>query len=341
MSASTVAKTGQKKIHPSQLLGWIFIILCLVTLFSLLFGRYPSPGLIDYHLLTTDELAQRLVLNIRMPRILAAVLLGTSLGASGCVFQMLFSNPLVEPGFLGVTQGASFGAAFAIIFLSAAGWMVQGCAVFFGFAGLILSYLLARRVRFGGWLLRLVLAGIAVSALFSSGLGILKYVADPTTQLQEITFWLLGSLASVTWPQVLAVLPACVVGLIVMFFMRWRINLLSLSDEAAFSLGAAPGRERALIIAAAVVTTATTISISGMVGWVGLIIPHIARRVFGADSRYALPASMFFGAIFTVLCDDLARTVLAGEIPLGVLTSLLGAAFFILIMMNQNTPVRK
>jgi iron complex transport system permease protein len=341
LSASPSIKISRKVIHPSQILGWIFILLCVVTVLSLLFGRYPVPGLIHIDTLSTDDLAQRLVLNIRMPRILAAVILGMSLGASGCVFQMLFSNPLVEPGFLGVSQGAAFGAAFAIIFLGGAGWLIQGSAVFCGFAGLFLSYILARRVRFGGWLLRLVLAGIAVSALFSSGLGILKYMADPTSQLQEITFWLLGSLASITWPQVLSVIPACLAGLIVIYLMRWRINLLSLSDEAAFSLGAAPGRERALVISAAVVTTATTISISGMVGWVGLIIPHVARRIFGADSRYTLPASMFFGAIFTVLCDDLARTLLAGEIPLGILTSLLGAAFFIGIMMNRNSPVRK
>lgn len=323
------------------MLGWIFILLCLVTLLSLFFGRYPTPGFMNPTSLSTDELANRLVMNIRLPRVLAAMILGMSLAASGAVFQMIFSNPLVEPGFLGVSQGAAFGAAFAIIFLGSTAWLVQGSAVLCGFAGLILSYMLARRVRFGGWLLRLVLAGIAISALFSSGLGILKYMADPTSQLQQITFWLLGSLASVTWPQFLSILPACLIGLFVLYLLRWRINLLSLSDEAAFSLGAAPGRERALVISAAVVTTAASISISGMVGWVGLIIPHIARRIFGADSRYTLPASMFFGAIFSVLCDDLARTMLAGEVPLGILTSLLGAAFFIGIMMSRNTPVRK
>jgi len=287
-----------------------------------------------------DDLAQRLVLNLRLPRLLTAVFLGMSLSAAGAIFQMLFGNPLVEPGFLGVSQGASFGAAFSIIFLSHSAWAVQSSAAFFALAGLGLSYFIARRVRFGGWILRLVLAGIAISALFSSLLGILKYIADPLSQLPEITFWLLGSLSSVTWPQLLTILPGVIIGLVIAYRMRWRLNLLSLSDETAFSLGAAPGRERTLLLVVAVVVTSSVISVAGMVMWVGLIIPHIARRLFGADSRYMLPASMLIGATFTVLCDDLARTLFPGEIPLGVLTSLIGATVFMILMIYQKTPVR-
>jgi iron complex transport system permease protein len=317
------------------------VLLLGVVLLSVFLGRYPGPALLSFDRLASDELAQRLVLNLRLPRILTAVLLGMSLSAAGAVFQMIFGNPLVEPGFLGVSQGASFGASFSIIFLTHATWAVQISAAGFAMLGLGLSYLLARRVRVGGWALRLVLAGIAVSALFSSGVGVLKYIADPLSQLPEITFWLLGGLWSITWPQLLAILPAVLVGLLVAYKMRWRLNLLSLDDETSFSLGVAPTRERTLLLAAAVIATAAVVSVAGMVGWVGLIIPHIARRLYGADARSMLPASMLIGAIFCVLCDDLARTLFPGEIPLGILTSLIGATVFLYLMVRQGAVVKE
>jgi iron complex transport system permease protein len=200
---------------------------------------------------------------------------------------------------------------------------------------------LARRVRYGGWVLRLVLAGIAVSAFFTAGLGVLKYIADPLSQLQEITFWLLGGLWSITWKQFLTILPVVTTSLLIIWQMRWRLNVLSLGDETAFSLGLAPGRERALLLVAGVAATSAVISVAGMVSWVGLIIPHIARRIFGADSRYMIPASILIGGIFTILCDDLGRVLIAGEIPLGIITSLLGAAIFSYIMINQKVPTQK
>lgn len=332
------SRTG---ISPVRVLILLAIGLAVIFAFSLFLGRYPVPGLIGMKRLATDQLAQRLVWNLRLPRILVAVLLGMSLSAAGTVFQMIFANPLVEPGFLGVSQGAAFGAAFSIIFLSSSAVVVQGSAAFFALLGLGVSYFLARRVRFGGWVLRLVLAGIAVSALFSSGVGVLKFIADPLSQLPEITFWLLGGLWRVTWSEARTVLPVVALSLLVMYQMRWRLNLLSLDDEIAFSLGVAPGRERALLLAAAVASTAAVISVSGMVGWIGLIVPHLSRRIFGADARYALPASMLIGGSFTLICDDVARTLLAGEIPLGVLTSLVGAALFIVMMLTQNLRVRR
>jgi iron complex transport system permease protein len=304
-------------------------------------GRYPTPGLISLDKLKTDTLAQKLVFNLRVPRILTAFLLGASLAAAGGVFQMIFSNPLVDPGFLGVSQGAAFGAAVCIIFVGGTAWAIQASAAFFGCMGLLLSYLIAKRVRYGGWVLRLVLAGIAVSAFFSAGLGILKYIADPLSQLQEITFWLLGGLWSITWKQFLTVLPVVLVSLFIMWRMRWRLNLLSLGDETAFSLGLAPGRERALLLIAGVAATSAVISVAGMVSWIGLIIPHIARRIFGADSRYMLPASILIGGIFSILCDDLGRVLIAGEIPLGIITSLIGASVFALIMLTQKVPTQK
>lgn len=323
------------------MLSWLVVLLLAVVVFSMFLGRYPNPGLISIHRLSTDSLAQKLVFNLRVPRILTALLLGASLASAGGVFQMLFANPLVEPGFLGVSQGAAFGAAFCIIFLGGAAWAVQASAAFFGCLGLALSYLLARRIRYGGWVLRLVLSGIAVSALFSAALGILKYMADPLSQLQEITFWLLGGLWSVTWNQFLTIFPVVLVCLFIIWRMRWRLNLLSLSDESAFSLGIAPNRERTLLLVAGVVATSAVVSVAGMINWVGLIIPHIARRIFGADSQYMVPGSMLIGGIFGILCDDLGRTLMAGEIPLGILTSLIGAAIFAYLMIQQKVPIQK
>ncbi len=324
----------------NRFLSFLFVLLLAVFLLSALIGRYPAPGLLSLDQLSRDELAQRLLINLRLPRLLTALLLGMTLAAAGMVFQLLFSNPLVEPGFLGVSQGAAFGAAFAIVFLGGVALVTQISAALFALAGLGISYLLAHRLRYGGWILRLVLAGIAVSALFSAGLGLLKYLADPLTQLPEITFWLLGGLASVTWSKLLGVLAPVLISLLVIYLYRWRLNLLALNEQTSFSLGIAAGRERLLLIFAAVLPTAALIAISGMIGWVGLIMPHIARRLIRADTRYSLPAAMLLGGIFTMLCDDLARSLLAGEIPLGILTSLFGALIFLTLMTFQQAKPR-
>jgi len=255
--------------------------------------------------------------------------------------QMLFRNPLVEPGFLGVTQGAGFGAALSILFLSTSPLLVELSATAFAVIGLLFSYYIARRVRFGGWVLRLVLSGIAVSALFSAGLGILKYMADPASQLPEIVFWLLGGLWSVTWSDLLYILPVVVIGLVIIFLMRWRLNLLSLSDETAFSLGVSVGRERALLLAASVAVTAVVVSVAGIVGWIGLIIPHIARRIAGANAAAFIPVSMSLGAVFGIVSDDLARTMMMGEIPLGIITSLIGAGVFLIMMTSRRMRISR
>jgi iron complex transport system permease protein len=317
-------------------LAWLALALAVVLVLSLFLGRYPGVGFLSLERLADDELARRLVLNLRLPRLLTAVMLGMSLAGAGTVFQMVFGNPLVEPGFLGVSQGAAFGAALSIVLGGSAAWLVQGSAALCAFLGLGCSYLLARRGRFGGSILRLVLAGIAVSALFSAGVGVLKYIADPLSQLPEITFWLLGGLWSITWAQTAAIAPVVLASLYVMHRMRWRLNLLALDDTTVYSLGAVPGRERALLLIAAVGAMAAVVSACGMVGWIGLIVPHIARRQFGADARRALPAAMLLGGLFAVLCDDAARTLLAGEIPIGILTSFVGALFFVVIILSHS-----
>lgn len=312
------------------------LLLAVTVVLAVLTGRYPSPGLISPAQLLEDPLAQSLVLNLRLPRIIAALLLGAGLAAAGLVFQMIFANPLVEPGFLGVSQGAAFGASVSIVAFAPALWIIQLSSALFALIGLAVSYIMARHFHFGGWVLRLILAGIAVSALFSSGIGIVKFVADPMSQLPEITFWMLGGLWSVDWQQARSIMPVCIIGITLLLGYRWRLNLLSMDDRTAFSLGLAPFRERLLLLVTATAVTAATISISGIVSWVGLIVPHIARRLFSSDGRYALPASMIIGAIYVVVCDTLARTVLDGEIPLGVLTSFIGAGLFLVLLSKKR-----
>jgi iron complex transport system permease protein len=321
----------------------LFLILLPLVVFgvSLMIGRYPKPGFMPLSTLLNDQLAQKLVFSLRLPRLLSALLLGMALSAAGGVMQMLFRNPLVEPGFLGVSQGAGFGAALSIIFLGSSPLLVEFSAAFFAMLGLITSYYLARHIRFGGWILRLILSGIVVSAIFSAGLGILKYLADPTSQLPEIVFWLLGGLYSVAWRDLLYILPVVIVGLVVILLMRWRLNLLALGDETAASLGVSVRRERLILLFASVAITAVVISVAGIVGWIGLIIPQIARRLTGANSADFIPLSISLGGAFGMLCDLLARTVTAGEIPLGIITSLIGSGIFVLLMVRPMVRLKR
>ena len=317
------------------------LALIIVLALSVLVGRYPAPYFLSPPVLWQDEMAQKLVLSLRLPRILTACLLGMTLAACGTVLQMIFRNPLVEPGLLGVSQGAAFGAALSIIVLGGSTLLMQGMATLFACLGLAASTLLAHRVRYGGWILRLILAGIAVSALFSAGVGLLKYLADPLTELPELVFWMLGGLWGVTWADFFYLVLPVSLGLVVLLLMRWRLNLLSLDDDTGFSLGASPGRERALVLVAAVAATSAVVAVSGVVGWIGLLIPHVARRLTGADARRALPAAILLGGIFAVLCDDLARTLLAGEVPLGILASFFGAILFMAMMLSKNIRVQR
>ncbi|MBN2005835.1 MAG: iron ABC transporter permease [Anaerolineae bacterium] len=316
-------------------------VLLLAMALSLFFGRYPGPYFTSPAVLRENELARTIVLNLRLPRILAAVFLGATLAAAGTTFQLIFRNPLVDAGFLGVSQGAAFGASLGIVFLGGSAAAVQGSAALFAFLGLAASYGMAQRLRLGDWVLRLVMAGIGVSALYSAGTGIIKYLADPLKQLPDITFWLLGGLWAITWEDMLHILPVVVPALALIYLMRWRLNLLSLRDATAFALGAIPGRERLVMLVAATAATAAVVSKAGQIGWVGLIVPHIARRALGSDAQAAVPGGMLLGALFVLICDDLARTVLSGEIPLGILTSLAGAAVFFSLLLRNGLELKR
>ena len=207
----------------------------------------------------------------------------------------------------------------------------QGLAILFAILGLALSFWISRQVKFGGQILRLVLSGIAVSAFFSAGVGILKYLADPVQQLPEIVFWLLGGLWAVKWDDLIFILPIISSVIVVTILLRWRLNVLTLSQEVAFSLGVDKNRETLGMILISVIITALVVSYSGIVSWIGLVIPNISRILIGADTEKTVPVTIMLGGIFALICDDLARTLLAGEIPLSIFTALLGASIFIVI----------
>lgn len=327
--------------RPIRTLLLLTLLLLTMTVLALLAGRYPRAGFVGPSRLFSDPLSRALLLNLRLPRVIAAVVIGAVLGGAGLVLQMLFGNPLVEPGLIGISQGAAFGAATSIVLFGSTLWLTQISAGFGATLGLVLSYRLARHMRFGGWVLRLVLAGIAVSALFSAGIGLLKFTADPLDELPAITFWMLGGLWNSPWRRVIAVLPFTIPSLLVLLALRWRVNLLSLEDSITFSLGVPVGRDRVVVLGAATIATAAAISLSGIVNWVGLVVPHMARRLIGTDSRYSLPAAMLLGAVLTLLCDTIARTVVAGEIPLGIVTALTGSTVFIIFMVTKGINIQR
>ncbi len=302
----------------------------------LLVGRYPRAGLLNPFSLGQDEIAVRVLLSLRLPRALGAVLLGAVLGGSGAVFQTIFGNPLVDAGFLGVSQGAAFGAALALLAGASSFYAVAGLSFIFALAALWISLSLSKAFTFGGQVLRLLLAGLAVSAFFSALLGAVKYAADPLSQLPDIVFWTMGSLAPMSWQRLRFVLPPSLVSLIVLLLLRWRATLLSLDDSVSFSLGLRPETERALLAVAAAVGVATVTAVCGVVSWVGLVVPQVLRLRSGADGRSAIPLSMAGGALFVLVSDGIARVLFAGELPLGIVTSILGALSFALLLTRRK-----
>lgn len=310
----------------------LFAALCIVFVVSLLVGRYS----LDPRELFSNEIGWNIFWNIRMPRVLMAALLGMALSVSGAVLQSAFKNPLASPEILGVSQGAAFGAAFAILFLSNSSTTIELSATAFALLALLVTYAISSAIGFGGQVLRLVLAGLAVSALFSGGVGFLKSIADPLNKLPVLTFWLLGGLSSVMWKDLLYALPLALGGIAALLVMRWRINLLTLRDDVAISLGSDPRRFRPVVATIAVIATAAVTSVAGIIGWMGLLIPHAARKMFGTDNRTVIPASALLGATLMIAFDDVARTISAGEIPLGVVTSLIGAPLFMLLLMRRG-----
>jgi iron complex transport system permease protein len=277
---------------------------------------------------TTEE---RVLLAIRGPRVIAGVIVGAALASAGVVYQGLFRNPLVSPDILGVSAGAGLGAVLGI-FLSLPLVAIQGLAFAGGLATVGLVYVIASAVRGRDPTLVLVLGGVVVGALAGAAISLLKILADPYDQLPAITFWLLGSLASTRGPEITGALVTVLIGLVPLILLRWRINVLSLGDEEARSLGLEAGRVRAVVIAAATLMTAGVVAVSGVIGWVGLVIPHIARMIVGPNFERLLPTAMLMGASYLVLVDVLARSIGRIEVPIGILTAVVGAPFFLWLL---------
>ena len=272
------------------------------------------------------------VLNVRLPRILAAALIGAALSVAGVSYQGMFRNPMVSPDLLGASTGAGFGAALAL-FLSFSYFGVTLSAFCFGLAAVLLAYLISRKSRMDSTL-SMVLAGMMISSLFTAGTSLIKLVADTENQLPAITYWLMGSLTSVRGRDVRFAFFPILLGLIPLLLLRWRINLLTLSEAEARSMGVDTRRLRLIVIVCATLMTAASVAISGMIGWVGLVIPHFCRILFGYDYRRLLPSCALLGASFLILVDTIARTVTTAEIPLGILTSFVGAPVFLYLVLS-------
>ena len=332
--------------HRSAVPGFIIALGVLIAglLVAFTVGRYPI-GLADlFHVLTAKltgtpadvpASVESVILQVRAPRVLAAVMVGAALTVAGTAFQGLFRNPLVSPDILGASSGAALGAVIGIFF-SLSVFFIQAFAFVGGLIAVAAVYMIGSAVRSRDPILVLVLTGVVVGSLLGAGVGLVKYLADPYNQLPAMTFWLLGSLAATTVSDLVPLFGPVAVGAIVLIALRWRMNVMSLPEEEAKSLGVATGPLRVVIVAAATLVTSASVATAGIVGWVGLIVPHMARSLVGPDFARLLPASAILGGGFLLLIDTLARTVAPVEVPLGILTAVIGTPFFIWLLASVS-----
>ena len=321
--------------------GWaagIALAIPLLAFVALALGRYRIslkeilavffPG--GFPGVEVPDSIRNTVFNVRLPRILLALLAGAGLSAAGGAFQAIFSNPLATPDTLGVATGASFGAVLAIL-LGLPAILVQGFALAAGLLAVGLVYLIGRDRR-GNAMVMTVLAGMVVGALFSALVSLVKYTGDPQDVLPAITFWLLGSLSGTTKETLLLGAPFILIGMALIFLYRWKLDAMALPEEEARSLGAPVRQIRVAVTLGAAMATAAVVSMCGLIGWVGLLVPHISRMLFGGSNRRVIPASMGLGAVFMLAIDTVARCAMASEIPVSILTAVIGAPFFIILL---------
>ncbi|MDL2317794.1 iron ABC transporter permease [Eubacteriales bacterium OttesenSCG-928-A19] len=311
----------------------------IVTSFAL--GRYPISvrelgGILLSRIFPVEPFwtprMETVLLNIRLPRILLACLVGCSLSAAGASFQGIFQNPMASPDILGASSGAAFGAALAIL-LDLGTRMVTAFAFLCSIVTVGLVWMIGQRAK-GKQVLNLVLSGMVISSLFTAGTSFIKLVADPSDQLPAITYWLMGSLAGASLRDIAFAFPVMLAGYISLLLLRWRINLLTMGDEEAQTMGVNTRLVRFVVIVSATLITATAVSVSGTIGWVGLVIPHVSRKLVGNNYRHLMPLSMLLGALFLLLVDTVARNLLTTEIPLGILTAFIGAPFFLYLLLR-------
>lgn len=324
----------------------LLVILVVAALGSLLLGRYPVGfhDMVNFGVWLFKErpsareqemrLLENIFLQIRLPRIIGAVLVGSALSVSGAAFQSMFINPLVSPGLLGVLAGASFGAALSMVFFKSF-LAVQISAFAFGCAAVALAMMLARFYE-GDSLLMLILGGIVSGAFFTALLSIVKYMADPYDQLPAIVFWLMGGLSSISNKTLVVASGPILASMAALMALTPYMNALSMGDEEARSLGVRVGLIRGVLIVCATLMSALTVVMAGIIGWVGLVVPHITRMVVGPDNRTLIPAAAIIGALYLLAMDDMSRLLFSVEIPLGILTALCGIPFFVLVLKHAR-----
>lgn len=331
------------RISPQYKLTVLLLLLVALICVSFLLGRYAvhasdvlAACLGWIGLAPTVHGGAQVVMELRLPRIVGAVLVGAALSVSGAAYQVMFRNPMVSPTILGVSAGAAFGAAIAIL-LSLPVLVVHLTTFGGGLLAVAITYVVGVKFcRGGNTTLAIILSGIIVSTLFTSLLSMIKYVADPYDKLPVIVYWLMGSLASITRDNLILPLLLMAAAFLPLYFLRWKINLLSFGDEEAKSLGIPVERLRLTVIICATLMTAAAVSISGIIGLVGLVVPHLVRFIVGPDFRFLLPGSALMGGLFLLASDNLARTLWTMEIPLGILTSLFGVPFFLYLLIKYH-----
>ncbi len=326
-----------------QALLLLACFLLITFLASFCLGRYgvPLDELIKIILSKLFPIEQSwtsqmetVVFNIRLPRILMACLVGCCLSVAGVSYQGVFQNPMAAPDILGASSGAAFGAALAIL-NSASNRMITVSAFIFSLITVCIVYFIGQRAP-GHRVVNLILAGIMVSSLFSAGTSYIKLVADPTNQLPEITYWLMGSLSGTRMSSIGFVIIPMLLGLIPLFLLRWQLNVLTLGDDEARTMGINTNLLRFVIIICSTLITAASVSVSGMIGWVGLVIPHLCRKIVGGNYKYLMPATIIVGATFLLIVDNFSRNLMATEIPIGILTAFIGAPFFIYLITRKE-----
>lgn len=268
-----------------------------------------------------------------MPRIIGAVLVGAGLSVSGAVFQCIFKNPLADPYTLGVSNGAGFGAAVAIV-LSVSSLSVQSFAMAFGIFAVFLTFLLS--IKNNKSTVTLILSGMLVSALFSSLVSLIKFVADPFEKLPQIIYWLMGTMVGINYSKIISVLPAYIIAMLIIYLYRWRINVLSMGDVQAKSFGIDVKKDRMVVIIASTLLTALVVSISGIIGWVGIVVPHLARLLVGPDFRKLMLVSISLGISYLLIIDDICRSLTSMEIPIGVVTGIIGIPVFVYFIYTRK-----
>lgn len=335
-------------MHNNKYIVWLSMCLILFLAFwaALLIGKYSIDWrtAVDIvlqtsfftHENTADyQTTHNVIWQIRMPRVIGAIVIGAGLAVAGASYQSMFRNPLVSPDILGVSAGAGLGAVIGIVTKQSV-LLTQLFAFIGGVGAVYLVYAVAKRIKYRDPLLVLVLAGVAISAFITAFISLISVLSDPYSELLSITFWLLGGLGGANIFEILKALPLILLALIPLFVYSWRINILSLPEDEAKSLGLDVKKLRITLIICATLITSSVVSFAGIVAWVGLLIPHAARLLIGSDFTRLLPASMLLGAIFMLFTDTLARSISFMELPLGVITSILGAPFFVMLLLRSS-----